>query len=91
MAKYITVQEGLDMLMDGDEIVTGLGCAEAHDLLSEIHTIADRITQPIEITNCLPMSNFKFQEDEFSNKYFVNGWFYSPTIRKMHKNGNATF
>ncbi len=91
MAEYITVQQGLDMINEGDEIVTGLGCAEAHDLLSSIHLIADRISKPVEITNCLPMHDFKFQDAEFADKFFVNGWFYSPTIRKMHKNKNASF
>lgn len=91
MAKYISVQDGLDMIRDGDEIVTGMCCAEAHALLSKIHTIADRIEKPIEITNCLPMSDFKFQEGEYADKFFVNGWFYSPAIRKMHTNGNATY
>ena len=91
MAEYITVQQGLDMINEGDEIVTGLGCAEAHDLLSSIHLIADRISKPVEITNCLPMNDFKFQDAEFADKFFVNGWFYSPTIRKMHKNKNASF
>lgn len=91
MAQYITVQQALDMINEGDEIVTGLGCAEAHAILSEIHTIAPRIQQPVEITNCLPMSDFKFQDGEYSDKFFVNGWFYSPTIRKIHKNGNASY
>lgn len=91
MAEVITVQQGLDMINEGDEIVTGLGASEAHALLSEIHTIATRLNKPVEITNCLPMTDFEFQNAEYADKFFVNGWFYSPTIRKMHKNKNASF
>lgn len=91
MAKIITVEQALDLIIDGDDIVTGLGCSEAKDILSQLHTIAARITTPIQVTNCLPMSDFEFQHTEYRDKFYVNGWFYSPTLRKMHKNGNASF
>ena len=58
MAKIITVEQALDLIVDGDDIVTGLGCSEAKDTLSQLHTIAPRITTPIQVTNCLPMSDF---------------------------------
>ena len=91
MAKYITVQEALDLVNDGDEIVTGLAASEGRDFLSQLHTIANRIENKVQLTNCLPMVDYEFQKAEYANKFFVNGWFYSPTIRKMHKQGNASF
>lgn len=91
MAKIITVKEALELVKEGDEIVTGLGCSEGRAFLTELHTIAHRITKPVEVTNCLPMTDFKFQSEEYKDKFFVNGWFYSPTLRKMHQNGNASF
>lgn len=55
MAKYITVQEALDLVNDGDEIVTGLAASEGRDFLSQLHTIANRIENKVQLTNCLPM------------------------------------
>ena len=91
MAKKITIQEALEMVHSGDEIVTGLAGSEARAILSELHTIADRIEKPVEVTNCLPMVDYHFQEEQYKDKFFVNGWFYSPAIRKMHNQGNASF
>lgn len=91
MAKKITVQEALDLIQSGDEIVTGLGGSEARDFLSQLHTIAHRIDQPVQVTNCLQMVDYEYQKEDYKDKFYVNGWFYSPTIRKMHTNGNASF
>ncbi len=91
MAKIITVQDALNMINAGDELVTGLGCSEAFEIQSQLHTIADRIDEPVIITNCLPMNNYNYQSKEYADKFFVNGWFYSPAVRKMHNNGNASF
>lgn len=91
MAKIISVEEALAMVNDGDEIVTGLAASEGREFLSALHTIADRLEKGVEVTNCLPMVNYTFQEPEYADKYFVNGWFYSPAIRKMHNQGNASF
>jgi hypothetical protein len=30
-------------------------------------------------------------KEEFKDKFFVDGWFYSPALRKAHKNGNISF
>lgn len=90
MAKIITVQEALDLIQDNDDIVTGLAGSEGRAFLGELHTIAHRINH-VELTNCLPMADYKFQSEEYADKFYVNGWFYSPTVRKMHNNGNASF
>lgn len=91
MAKIITVQEALNMIQAGDELVTGLGCSEAFAIQNELHTIANRIDEPVIITNCLPMNNYLYQTKDYADKFFVNGWFYSPAVRKMHINGNASY
>ncbi|UUX34978.1 acetyl-CoA hydrolase/transferase family protein [Fundicoccus culcitae] len=87
---YITVQEGLDKIKDGMHVVTGLGCSEAQAMLTQIHTISDRINQ-IRISNCLSMVDYEFMHEEYSGKFLLASWFYSRGIQGMHDRGDATF
>lgn len=91
MAKVITVGQALDLVKSHDVIVTGLGCAEGREFLSHLHEIAGRV-KDVTITNCLPMGEFPFFTDAKYNESFqLDGWFYSPPIRKAHINGNISF
>lgn len=90
MAKYITVEEALKFVKSGDEIVTGLGASEGRAFLEQLHTISKDIRN-VTVVNCLPMTNFEFMSEEHADRFFVDGWFYSPTMRKLHKNGNASY
>ena len=88
--KLITVDEALAKIPNKCSIVTGLGCSEAMDIMSNIHKIYDRI-EHVEITNCLPMGNYEFISEKYSDKFSINGWFYAPQLRKAHSNGNISF
>lgn len=88
--KLITVEEALSKVKTGDQIVTGLGSAEARLFMLNLHTIADRVNN-VTITNCLPMCDAPFIKEEYKNSFNVDGWFYSPALRKAHKNGNISF
>ena len=88
--KLITVNEALNFVKSNDVIVTGLGAAEAQLFMDNIHTIADRVTN-VTITNCLPTSHGDFLKPEYKNAFNIDGWFYSPPIRKAHLNGNCAF
>lgn len=88
--RVITVEKALGMVKTGDNIVTGLGAAEAQCFMDSLHTIADRVTD-VTVTNCLPMSNGEFLKKEHRDSFNVDGWFYSPAIRKAHGNGNMSF
>ncbi len=88
--KLITVQEALAKVKSGDQIVTGLGSTEAHAFMLNLHTIADRVKN-VTITNCLPMCDAPFIREEYRDSFFVDGWFYSPALRKAHKNGNIAY
>ena len=90
MAKYITVEEALKFVKSGDEIVTGLGCSEGQAFLEKLHTIDENI-KDVSVTNCLPMSHFTFMEEKYADRFHVNGWFYSPIMRNVHKQGNASY
>lgn len=88
--KVISVEKALELVKSEDVIVTGLGAGEAHDFLMHLHTIAEGIND-VTVTNCLPMSDFPFMKEEYKDRFFVDGWFYSPALRKAHKNGNISF
>lgn len=89
-SKVISVDKALELVQSGFEIVTGLGAGEGRDFLMHLHTIADRV-ENVKVTNCLPMSDFPFMDERYKDDFQLDGWFYSPSIRKAHKNGNVSF
>ncbi|MDF2672683.1 MAG: 4-hydroxybutyrate coenzyme transferase [Clostridiales bacterium] len=88
--KVISIKEALNLVKTDDMIVTGLGAAEAQLFMNNLHTIADRVKN-VTVTNCLPTSNGEFLKPEYRNSFNVDGWFYSPSLRKAHLNGNIAF
>jgi len=88
--KVISLEKALSLVKSNDVIVTGLGAAEAQLFMNNIHTIADRVKN-VTITNCLPTSNCEFLKPEYKDSFNVDGWFYSPSLRKAHSNGNVAF
>ena len=90
-SKIITVEEALKLVKSNDQIVTGLGSSEGKAFLKQLHTIADRV-ENVTVNNCLPMDTYEFFTNPAYVKSFgVDGWFYGPTMRKAHKNGNISF
>ena len=89
-AKRITPEAAVKMVKSGDVIVTGLGGAEGRLFLQALHTVADHVNN-VTVTNCLPMSDAAFMNEQYKDSFFVDGWFYSATLRKAHKNGNISF
>ncbi len=88
--KIISAQDAVKLVKSGDMIVTGMAGAEGRDFLSALHTIAQDVTK-VTVTNCLPMSDQQFLTGEYKDSFHIDGWFYSPTLRKAHKNGNCSF
>lgn len=88
--KIVTPQEAVRKVKTNDMIVTGLGAAEGRLFLGELHTMAESVKN-VTVTNCLPMSDQPFIQEAYKNSFFVDGWFYSPVLRKAHANGNISF
>ena len=88
--KVITLEQALNMVKSGDNIVTGLGAAEGKLFMDSIHTIADRV-KDVTITNCLSMASGEFLNEEYKDSFNIDGWFFSPPMRKAFKNGNISF
>lgn len=91
MAKYVSINEALALVKDNDYIVTGLGSAEGREFMTNLHTIADRV-KGVMVSNCLPMGAYEFMVNpEYKESFTTEGWFYTPILRKAHKNGNVSF
>lgn len=91
MAKFVTIQEALAVVNSGDYIVTGLGAAEGREFMTNLHTIADRVTD-VTVSNCLPMGAYPFMVDPaYKNVFTTESWFYTPALRKAQANGNVSF
>ncbi|MCL2188006.1 MAG: 4-hydroxybutyrate--acetyl-CoA CoA transferase [Defluviitaleaceae bacterium] len=88
--KLISLHDALNLVQNGCNIVTGLGAAEARAFMGEVHTLAGKV-KDISITNCLPMGVHAYMNEEFSDTFRVNGWFYCPALRDAHPNGNISF
>jgi len=90
--RIITVDQALDLIHDGDQIVTGLGSSEAQLLMDNLHHLKERGVKDVVVNNCLPMKAYEFiVNPEYRYTVNVAGWFYNPAIRKAHKNGNMSF
>jgi len=88
--KVITLEQALNMVKSDDNIVTGLGAAEGKMFMDNIHTIADRVKN-VTITNCLSMASGEFLNEIYKDSFNIDGWFFSPPMRKAFKNGNISF
>jgi len=88
--KVINVEQALDMIMPDMNVVTGLGAGEAQLIMNNIHTIADRVKN-VTITNCLSMAHGDFLGEDYAESFNIDGWFFSPPLRKAFKNGNISF
>jgi len=88
--KVITLEQALDMIRPDMNVVTGLGAGEAQLIMNNIHTIADRVKN-VTITNCLSMAHGDFLGEEYVDSFNIDGWFFSPPLRRAFKNGNISF
>lgn len=90
-SKLITVEEALNKIKTDDNLVSALSAAEPREIFAKLHTIADNVRN-VNVATCLPMGAYDyFLNPEYKESFLMEGWFYSPAIRKAHKNGNVSF
>ncbi|SHH34605.1 acetyl-CoA hydrolase/transferase family protein [Clostridium grantii] len=91
-SKVKSIPEALNVIKSNDCILTGLGGSEPISILSSLHTIKDNNVMGCELINCLPMGNYEFiKSHDYMDSILVNGWFYTPPLRKAHAKGITTF
>lgn len=88
--KVVSVEAALKKVESDDVIVTGLGPAEGRLFLSDLHTVGDRVKN-VTVTNCLSMAPFEFVDEAYVDSFNVDGWFFTPDLRKRYKNGNIAY
>lgn len=90
-SKIITVGQALAIVKSNDVIISSLASAEPRAFLSELHTIAERVSN-VTVTTCLPMIDAEyFLNPDYRQSFNMAGWFYTAPMRKAHKNGNISF
>jgi acyl-CoA hydrolase len=83
-SKVVTAEEALQQVKSGQEIVCGLLACEPVTLLSQLHTIKDRVEE-VSVVHANMLGEYEFFMNPEMNKHFLlNCWFYSPGPRKAH-------
>ena len=89
--KYVNIDEVIDLVKSDTQIVVGSAAAEPREFVTNLHKAAGRVSN-VTITNCLPIADSKFFiDEEYRDNFFLDGWFYTGVLRKMHKHGNISF
>ncbi len=89
--KIITVDEALSKIPERCNMVFGLAPAEPKAISERLHEIYDRV-EKISVTTCLPITPASYYSDtKYSDKFHMNGWFFTSGMRKAFENGNISF
>ncbi len=89
--KLITIDEALKKIPKNSNMVFGLAPAEPKTTIKRLHEIYDDI-ENISVTTCLPLEAGEyFTNEKYSDKFKMNGWFYTTSMRKANSNGNISF
>jgi acyl-CoA hydrolase len=83
-SKVVTAEEALQQVKSGQEIVCGLLACEPVTLLSQLHTIKDRVEE-VSVVHANMLGEYEFfMNPEMKKHFLLNCWFYSPGPRKAH-------
>ncbi|NLO21868.1 MAG: acetyl-CoA hydrolase/transferase family protein [Syntrophomonadaceae bacterium] len=86
-SKIITVEEALQQVKSQQEIVCGLLACEPVTLLSQLHTIKERV-EDVSVVHANMLGEYEFfMNPEMKNHFLLNSWFYSQGPRKAHPYG----
>lgn len=89
--KYVEIEQIIDLVQSDSQIIVGSAAAEPQEFMVNLHKCGDRVKN-VTVTNCLPFVNSDFFMDElWRDSFFLDGWFYTGVLRKMHKHGNISF
>ena len=90
--KVRTVTDAINLIHSEDFIIAGLGGSEPIDIMSHLHLLKENNVKNCEFTNCLPMGNYEFFQDEkYKDVIDTTSWFYTGAMRKAHSKKISTF
>lgn len=79
-----SIEDGLKMLKSGDVVVSALGAVEPQGILSQLHTIKDKVRN-VEVYMCLPMKDYDFfKNPDMDGHVNLISWFHTPMVRSIN-------
>ncbi len=89
--QIVKIEEIIALVQSNFDIVVGMAASEPQAFMTHLHLAADRLDN-VTVTNCLPFADGEFYLNEkYKDKFLLDTWFYSGTLRKAHKHGNISF
>jgi len=89
--KVVSVEEALQEIKSGQELVCGLVACEPVTLLRHLHTIRDRV-EDVSVVTALLMNEYDFFiNTEMQGHFLMNSWFYTGGARKAHPQGTVSY
>jgi len=89
--KVVSVEEALNQIQSGQEIVCSLTACEPVTMLSQLHTIKDRV-ENVSVMTALLMNEYEFFMNPAMKGHFLfNSWFYTGGARKAHPHGTVSY
>lgn len=89
--KLVSIDEALQLFKSNDHVVSALAAAEPRGILAKLHTISHRVDNVI-VSTCLPILDYEyFSNTNYKDSFLMEGWFYTPTMRKAHARGTVSY
>jgi len=83
--KLVSVERALDNIKSHHEVVTALAASEPVSILSQLHTIKDRV-ENVSVVNAMMRGTYEFfTNPEMKGHFILNSWFYSDAPRAAHE------
>lgn len=89
--KVVSVEQALQQIKSHHEVVCGLVACEPAELLSQLHTIKDRV-EDVSVVTALLMGQYEFfMNPEMKGHFLLNSWFYTEGPRAAHGQGTVSY
>lgn len=90
-SKFISIQEALDLIRDGDTIAVGHYGNEPRNLMSQLHTLKGKV-RDVTVWANNPSQDYPFIHDEsLAGCINILSAFYGGPLRKAHETGRVSF
>jgi len=89
--KVVSVEEALNQIQSGQEIACSLIGCEPVTMLSQLHTIKDRV-EDVSVLTALLMNEYEFfMNPDMKGHFLLNSWFYTGGARQAHPLGTVSY
>jgi len=84
--KLTSVDQALQNVQSNQEIVSALATCEPAALLSQLHTIRDRVVN-VSVVSAMMQNQYDFfLKPEMKDHFILNSWFYTDAASSVQKN-----